>query len=90
MTKDAAKAAKIRKKLGVTLGGYSARSAALTKCIMDASAELLKAHIELESFARLQTVEQAAVPHRVNALNEEVEQLERCLQGPAFLDLGEP
>ncbi|KAG8745330.1 Pre-mRNA-splicing factor cef1 [Ceratobasidium sp. 414] len=77
MTKEAAKAAKLEKKLGVTLGGYSARSTALTKRAKDASIELLKAHIEFETFARLQMVEEAAAPRRVNALKEEVEQLER-------------
>ncbi|QRW15100.1 pre-mRNA-splicing factor CEF1 [Ceratobasidium sp. AG-Ba] len=77
MTKEAGKAAKVEKKLGVTLGGYNARSTALAKRIKDASAELLKTHIEFETFSHLRTIEQAAAPRRVEALKEEVEQLER-------------
>lgn len=77
MTREAAKAAKIEKKLNVTLGGYNVRSAALAKRVKDASAELLKTHIEVESFAKLRATEQVAAPLRVNALKEEVERLER-------------
>ncbi|KAG9121579.1 Pre-mRNA-splicing factor cef1 [Ceratobasidium sp. 392] len=77
MTKEAAKAAKVKKKLNVTLGGYSARSTALAKRIKDGSADLLKTYIEYESFARLHATEQAAAPRRVNALKEAVEHLER-------------
>ncbi|KAH7340718.1 pre-mRNA splicing factor component-domain-containing protein [Rhizoctonia solani] len=77
MTKEAAKAAKIEKKLAVTLGGYNARSGVLAKRVKDAWAELEKAAIELETFTRLRTTEQAAAPRRVEALKEEVERLER-------------
>jgi pre-mRNA-splicing factor CDC5/CEF1 len=77
MTKEAAKAAKIEKRLNVTLGGYNARSGVLAKRVKDAWAELQKSHIELESFSKLRATEQAAAPRRVMALKEEVEQLER-------------
>eukprot|EP01097_Dermamoeba_algensis_P009774 TRINITY_DN7016_c0_g1_i1.p1 TRINITY_DN7016_c0_g1~~TRINITY_DN7016_c0_g1_i1.p1 ORF type:complete len:850 (+),score=115.46 TRINITY_DN7016_c0_g1_i1:42-2552(+) len=77
MTREAGRAAKIEKKLNVTLGGYNVRSAALAKRVKDASAELLKTHIEVESFAKLRATEQVAAPLRVNALKEEVERLER-------------
>ncbi|KAJ1309933.1 hypothetical protein OPQ81_006692 [Rhizoctonia solani] len=77
MTKEAAKAAKIEKKLNVTLGGYNARSGVLAKRVKDAWAELQKATIELESFSKLRAIEQAAAPRRVEALKEEVEKLER-------------
>lgn len=77
MTREAAKAAKMEKKLNVTLGGYNARSAALAKRVKDASSELLKTQIEVESFAKLRATEQVAAPIRVGALKEEVERLER-------------
>lgn len=77
MTKEAAKAAKMEKRLNVTLGGYNARSGVLTKRIKGAWAELEKSHIELESFSKLRATEQVAAPRRVAALKEEVERLER-------------
>ncbi|KAG8780375.1 Pre-mRNA-splicing factor cef1 [Ceratobasidium sp. 428] len=77
MTEEAAKAAKVEKRLNITLGGYSARSTALAKRIKDGSADLLKTHIEYKSFAWLHTIEQAAAPRRIDASKEEVEQLER-------------
>ncbi|KAF8078210.1 pre-mRNA splicing factor component-domain-containing protein [Lyophyllum atratum] len=73
MAKDAAKAAKIEKKLAVTLGGYLARSQTLSKRITDGFEELQKTQVEYNSFSRL----------RVNESAEEVEKLaqrERLLQ----------
>ncbi|KAK0468181.1 pre-mRNA splicing factor component-domain-containing protein [Desarmillaria tabescens] len=81
MTKDAAKAAKVEKKLGVTLGGYQARFAAVSKRITDAFSELQKTHLDYESFARLRINEEATGPRRVSALKEEVEVLARREQG---------
>ncbi|THV08057.1 hypothetical protein K435DRAFT_833326 [Dendrothele bispora CBS 962.96] len=84
MTQDAHKVAKAEKKLGVTLGGYQARSQALSKRITDAFTELQRTQHEYESFSRLQTNETAVGPRRVAALKEEVEKLERretLLQG---------
>ncbi|KXN87727.1 Pre-mRNA-splicing factor CEF1 [Leucoagaricus sp. SymC.cos] len=84
MTKEANKAAKAEKKLGVTLGGYQARSQALLKRVVDAFEEMEKTRLEYDSFARLRAMEMAAGPRRVELLKEEVEVLERrekLLQG---------
>ncbi|KAH9914704.1 pre-mRNA splicing factor component-domain-containing protein [Fomitopsis serialis] len=77
MAKEASKAAKAEKKLNVTLGGYQARSKALTKRIGDAFEEMQKVKVDCDSFVRLQTNEGAMGPVRVSALKEEVEKLER-------------
>lgn len=77
MAKDASKAAKAEKKLGVTLGGYQARSTALSKRITDAFEELRKTKVDFDSFSRLHVNETAVGPRRVAALKEEVEKLER-------------
>ncbi|KAF8652755.1 hypothetical protein AX16_004251 [Volvariella volvacea WC 439] len=77
MSKDANKAAKMEKKLGVTLGGYVARSQALSKRITDAYNELSKTKLDYNAFARLQTNESVAGPRRIAALKEEVEHLEQ-------------
>ncbi|KAG5636103.1 hypothetical protein H0H81_009099 [Sphagnurus paluster] len=83
MTKDATKAAKVEKKLNVTLGGYLARSQALSKRITDAFRELQKTQLEHNSFSRLQVNEIAVGPRRLEILREEVENLakrEKLLQ----------
>lgn len=77
MSKEASKASKVEKKLGVVLGGYQTRATALTKRITDAFAELQAASVDHESFARLKVNEGAAGPARVTALREEVEKIER-------------
>ncbi|KAF9451239.1 hypothetical protein P691DRAFT_757518 [Macrolepiota fuliginosa MF-IS2] len=77
MTKEANKAAKAEKKLGVTLGGYQTRSHALSKRIVDAFEEMEKTQLEHDSFSRLRAMESAAGPRRVELLKEEVEVLER-------------
>ncbi|KAI0948484.1 hypothetical protein AcV7_009215 [Taiwanofungus camphoratus] len=77
MSKEASKAAKSEKKLNITLGGYQARSKALSKRIADAFDEIQKVKIEYESFVHLRTNESAIGPARVSALKEEVEKLER-------------
>jgi pre-mRNA-splicing factor CDC5/CEF1 len=76
MTKEASKASKAEKKLGVTLGGYQARSSALSKRIADAFEELQKNKRDYDSFSRLHVNELAVGPRRVAALKEEVEKLE--------------
>ena len=84
MAKEAQKAAKLEKKLNVTLGGYQARSKALTKRIVDGFDDLQRTKIEYESFVHLRNNETATGPARVAALKEEVERLERrerSLQG---------
>ncbi|TFY64438.1 hypothetical protein EVJ58_g2618 [Rhodofomes roseus] len=77
MAKEASKATKAEKKLSITLGGYQARSKALTKRIMDAFQEMQRTKVDCESFVRLQTNENAMGPVRVSGLKEEVEKLER-------------
>ncbi|XP_006458398.1 CDC5 protein [Agaricus bisporus var. bisporus H97] len=77
MTKEASKATKVEKKLGVTLGGYQARSQALSKRIVDAFEEMEKTWMEKGSFARLRAMESVAGPRRVESLKEEVGVLER-------------
>jgi pre-mRNA-splicing factor CDC5/CEF1 len=77
MTKEANKASKSEKKLGVTLGGYQVRSKALAKRITDSFEELQKTKVDLESFSRLRVNEAAAGPRRVSGLKEEVGKLER-------------
>ncbi|KAF9475324.1 hypothetical protein BDN70DRAFT_841135 [Pholiota conissans] len=76
MAKEAAKAAKSEKKLGVVLGGYQARGAALSTRLTTAFADLQKSKIEYESFSRLRANEEAVGPRRAAALKEEVEKLE--------------
>lgn len=77
MAKEAAKSAKLEKKLGVTLGGYQARAKTLAKRVTDAFEEFQKVKVDYESFSRLKVNESAVGPRRVEALKEEVERLER-------------
>jgi pre-mRNA-splicing factor CDC5/CEF1 len=77
MAKEAGKASKSEKKLGVVLGGYQARSKALTKRLTEAFEALQSTDIDLDSFSRLSVNEAAAGPRRVESLKEEVERLER-------------
>ena len=77
MTKDSTKAAKVEKKLGMVLGGYQARTTALTTKLSDSYAELARTRIELNSFDRLAENEQGAMQRRMEALREEVQKLER-------------
>jgi pre-mRNA-splicing factor CDC5/CEF1 len=76
MAKEAQKAAKMEKKLNVTLGGYQARSKALSKRVVDGFDDLQRTKIEYESFSHLRNNEIATGPARVAALKEEVEKLE--------------
>lgn len=77
MAKDANKATKVEKKLGVTLGGYLARSQALVKRIAESFDELHKTQTEYNSFSRLRINESAVGPRRVDSLKEEVGKLEK-------------
>ncbi|EKM55823.1 uncharacterized protein PHACADRAFT_28828 [Phanerochaete carnosa HHB-10118-sp] len=84
MAKEAQKASKTEKKLGVTLGGYQVRSRGLVQRIVSGFDELQKTQIEHDAFAHLRANELATGPVRVAALKEEVERLEtreRMLQG---------
>ncbi|KAH9901674.1 pre-mRNA splicing factor component-domain-containing protein [Cubamyces lactineus] len=77
MAKEASKAGKAEKKLNVILGGYQARSAALSKRITEAFSELQKAKVDYESFSKLKMNETALGPIRLAALKEEVDRLEQ-------------
>jgi pre-mRNA-splicing factor CDC5/CEF1 len=80
---EAARAAKVEKKLGVTLGGYTARAEELGKRRGTASVAIREKAVEYESFARLRATESAMGPARVATLKEEVDRLEareRALQ----------
>ncbi|KAG6889785.1 hypothetical protein C0992_004203 [Termitomyces sp. T32_za158] len=83
MATDASKAAKIEKKLGVQLGGYLARSQALSNRITKALEELHVTHVDYNSFSRLRINESVVGPRRLDALKEEVNKLtnrEKLLQ----------
>ncbi|KAF9089832.1 Pre-mRNA-splicing factor cef1 [Mortierella sp. GBA35] len=75
MTKQATKAGKLEKRLGVTLGGYRARSQTLSTQLLASHEELLSSELELASFRNLRIMEEAAVSTRMEALNKEVAQL---------------
>ncbi|GAA6005663.1 uncharacterized protein JCM10292_006730 [Rhodotorula paludigena] len=77
MASESAKAAKVEKRLGQTLGGYVARSKTLAGKLGEGHDDLSRTRIELESFARLANNEEGAVVRRVEALRDEVERLER-------------
>lgn len=77
MTKDANKASKAEKKLGITLGGYQARAQILAKRIIEASEQLQYTKVEYVSFSHLRTNEEVVGPRRVSSLREEVDKLER-------------
>ncbi|KAK7043732.1 Pre-mRNA-splicing factor cef1 [Paramarasmius palmivorus] len=77
MSREAQKATKAEKKLGKLLGGYQARGQALAKRVTDAFSEMQKTHLDYQSFSRLLVNESAVGPRRLEALKEEVEQLER-------------
>lgn len=81
--REAARAAKVEKKLGVVLGGYATRAVELGKRLETAGAAIQEMTFEYESFSRLHATESAMGPARVAGLREEVEKLEareRALQ----------
>ncbi|KZO95816.1 hypothetical protein CALVIDRAFT_555553 [Calocera viscosa TUFC12733] len=77
VNKEGAKAGKAEKKLAVTLGGYQARFAALSKRVGDAFTELQKTNGDLETFSALAAQEAINGPRRLESLKEEVDKLER-------------
>lgn len=77
MSTESAKASKVEGKLKKVLGGYQARSTTLGTKLAEASEELARTRIELESFARLATNEEGALVRRMESLKDEVEKLER-------------
>ncbi|KAG0222739.1 Pre-mRNA-splicing factor cef1 [Actinomortierella wolfii] len=75
MTKLAAKAGKLEKRLGVTLGGLQARSQSLSKQLLSAHEDLVGTELELSSFQNLRIMEQAAVEQRIGSIRTEVDYL---------------
>ncbi|KAI8368901.1 pre-mRNA splicing factor component-domain-containing protein [Choanephora cucurbitarum] len=83
MIRDATRAGKLENKLDVRLGGYMNRSKVLSQQIIQAFEEFEAANIEYQSFVSLQIAEKAAIPRRIEALEDEVYKLasrERDLQ----------
>lgn len=89
MGREATRAAKVEKKLGVTLGGYMHRASDLSRQLAEAFEQLGGMTVEVESFERLRMNENATGPGRVSRVREEVEVLERREQGlqAAYQDL---
>ncbi|KAJ1816547.1 Pre-mRNA-splicing factor cef1 [Coemansia sp. RSA 2675] len=84
MAEEAARAGKIEKKLGVTLGGYQARSKALDSKIAEAYKAFEQARLDSEAFGALYAAEQAIIPARIEKAQAElrkVETRESQLQG---------
>ncbi|RHZ63851.1 hypothetical protein Glove_327g50 [Diversispora epigaea] len=75
MIKDASRAAKLEKKLNITLGGYLSRSSALLKKTIESFEEVEQAKIELDSFQSLNLSEKVAIPKRIETLQNEVDHL---------------
>jgi pre-mRNA-splicing factor CDC5/CEF1 len=83
VAREAGRAAKVEKKLGVVLGGYVARADELGRRLGTAAAGIRETAVEYESFSRLRATETAMGPARVATLKEEVDRLEgreRALQ----------
>ena len=76
VARDAARAAKVEKRLSVVLGGYVARADELGRRLGTAAAAIREMAVEYESFARLRATESAMGPARVTTLKEEVDTLE--------------
>ncbi|KAJ2830928.1 Pre-mRNA-splicing factor cef1 [Coemansia furcata] len=84
MAEEAARATKIEKKLGFTLGGYQARSKALDGKIAKAYKAFEQAKLDSEAFGALYAVGQAIIPARIEKAQSElckVETRESQLQG---------
>ncbi|ORX97739.1 Cc.Cdc5 protein [Basidiobolus meristosporus CBS 931.73] len=75
MGKEAARAAKVEKKLNVVLGGYQARSEALVEKLTAAYEELDQVTIELSSFRNLNMLEKVAIPQRIHSIQSQVHHL---------------
>lgn len=69
--RKAARAAKVKKKLWVTLGGYAARAEELGKRLDTASVAIRETAVEYGGFARLWATESAMRLARVEILKEQ-------------------
>lgn len=72
MNREAKKAFKLEKKLGVTLKGYQIRSQTLSNQLVKESGELEQTVIELNTFKMLKELEETAITKRVSAVMDDV------------------
>lgn len=77
MKKEATRATKLEKRLGVVLGGYQARAQKLRRELVEKWRELEEVSIEKSSFEGLKDVEGAGALVRVERLRKEVVEVER-------------
>jgi pre-mRNA-splicing factor CDC5/CEF1 len=77
MSREAARAAKVERKLGLVLGGYQTRSDGLRKKLEEGFASLVSLEGDLRSFEELRVIESAAGPQRLEGLHSEVGKLQR-------------
>jgi len=77
MSAEATKAVKIEKKLGITLGGYVARSQTLRKSLLGLWKSVNAASQELDGYVGLKNREDLAIPRRLEAMQREVEELKK-------------
>ncbi|KAJ2748763.1 Pre-mRNA-splicing factor cef1 [Coemansia pectinata] len=76
MAEEATRATKIEKKLGVTLGGYQARSKTLDSKIAEAYKAFEQAKLNSEAFGTLYTAEQVIIPARIEKAQAELRKVE--------------
>ncbi|KAJ2669951.1 Pre-mRNA-splicing factor cef1 [Coemansia sp. RSA 1085] len=76
MIEEAARANKLERKLGVTLGGYQARSKMLNEKIQAAYKEFEQAKLDTGAFTDLHTAEQAIIPARIEHAESELRKVE--------------
>ncbi|KAJ3168771.1 CDC5 cell division cycle 5-like protein [Geranomyces variabilis] len=76
MRRDAARAQKLEKKLGVVLGGYAGRAQKLRREVVEKWREAEGKKLELETFRALQVLENTGGPARIERIGKEVKGLE--------------
>lgn len=81
MAREAARAAKVERKLGMVLGGYQARAEVLSKKLVEGFVTLATLESDLVGFQNLAAIEGASGPSRVEKLQTEVRVLEVREQG---------
>lgn len=70
MSREAKRAAKMEKKLRILTGGYQSRAQTLLKQLHDSYEQIDQANLELSTFKFLQDQEKAALPRRIQVINE--------------------
>ncbi|PVF95849.1 hypothetical protein CPB86DRAFT_558229 [Serendipita vermifera] len=77
MGREATRAGKVEKKLGLLLGGYQTRAEGLRKKLEEGFASWVSMEGDLRSFEELKAIEGVAGPTRLEVLSEEVGKLQR-------------